>query len=469
MPVSTVQRHSHYPVGPVLHTKAREQAMMIMHDPSLSLLDKSQLLSQLQHQELSQPLAQPLAQQIQEFLDLHQTRIRAQSRWLELRLPERVLISAPDCVDILITSRMAHHIVMYARATKKGSTLHGVRLDADFHPMLLMQGRWKRWDEISKELVYDTFKECFVSRYKPTVCWNYICPEGIVPKDPFSATLYPVLRLSPDEHEELCRQAQTSGSPKTCILQVVTGETNRCSRNCLTENFLDCSATHVGLRLIDPDGNLYSFGLEMTPEGKAYINNNTRTHFATALAKVSIPDYAEHQYFDLRRITSIPITFESFKQIVQYVEGINRSQGTDFCILGSNCLSFAQKVLAFADVRVSCEESITRLFLRTCCCFRPVRALWSSLEPLFRPYALVYQCAGFVPSRLTRLVINLAIATFGGRKHMVGAGGGHFRFYIDLFSEPRVNHTAAFIAWQKKQNTQTLGSGLTFGHSPTFA
>lgn len=437
----------------------------------LTLLEKAEQLRGMLHKNISKAQLY----EIEEFLLRHDKEVKAEVRWLEFGLPRQVQLSAPDCIQALMQSRVAHHILMYATSTKCGALTHGVRLDTDQHPLLLMNAKWTRWEQISREIVYDDTKECFVSRDSSAVLWNYISPQGFIAKDPNAQKLYPIDLLDAKEYSALTEHAATFwnsypevdvGSKKPCVLQFFTSQTDQVTRNWLTEGILDCAAKHVGMRLVDSDGRLYSFGVEVTQEFREFLKASSCPDTATGYSKIVIPDYTEHQHFDRRFVTSIPLTTDRLEKIVSYIESINHGIGTPFCILRPNCMSFALKVLELGGVTMGGSMTVVEVVQIALPRFEKVTAsmsickkIWGAVSAIFTavcpPIIFVARSISFIASKTTNLVVNLALMYFSVTNRMGTGGPFPKRSFRDLFADVIIDHSVQLVRWQRALNHGT--------------
>ena len=334
----------------------------IKENSSLSLLDKVEALQALEYESLSQD--QRI--EMQRFITEQAHIIRCQTKWLDLGLSEAVLRTAPDCVDELISSHIAHFIVLFRAAG------HDVTLDHNDHPFIKMNGIMTPWDEIKACIEFNKEKECFVSKRDPNLSWTYICPDGFVQKEPYPTTLYPICTLKQDELAALQAHAAKfweshpevdPGLAKPCVLQIFSSRIDTFSRNWFTENYLDLAPRHVGIRLIDSTGKLYSFGLQINKQFREFISRSPSSILATGRAQVVVPDFYETHIFNRRMITSIPLTNERMQNILHEAGLVNMGPGEHFCQLRPNCLSFAIKMAKLAGVEIDCKMSVSEMIL----------------------------------------------------------------------------------------------------------
>ncbi|MBS0655751.1 MAG: hypothetical protein JSR46_08235, partial [Verrucomicrobia bacterium] len=153
-------------------------------------------------------------------------------KFVELGFPHAICSSHPECVHFLLSSGVAFAIAMFKNSTQSGMEQHGVRISADGHPLIKMEGEWQRWDHISSLVEFDRTTGRVISKGQPALGWNYISPDGLVQKDIYTyGELYPVEQLSPEEYQKLRSHAEKfwdtndevdPSEEKECIVQIVS-------------------------------------------------------------------------------------------------------------------------------------------------------------------------------------------------------------------------------------------------------
>jgi hypothetical protein len=294
-----------------------------------------------------------------------------EKKWVELGFSPKIISSHPDCVAFLFTSHLVYSIASFHNSFELGSA---IELDQDDHPLIKMDGKWCRWEQIKQLIDYDPTHASLIAKGNPAICYNYIHPDGIVQKD-YAAydKLYPVAQLSQTQHAELqahAKQFWNTNSEidpeenKDCVLQIVTTRRDICRRNWFTENLLDNIPEHVHMRVIDKQGRLYSFGMKVASSAAAEVYKSVPfTYLTTAPSTITTPDFEESRKFDERRVTSIPLTEERKTAILEYIEKTN-SKGVSFNYAKQNCSKLAEIVLAKAGVKISTRLTFNRLLMR---------------------------------------------------------------------------------------------------------
>lgn len=420
-------------------TSVLEKIRKIKNDRTLSLLDKAEALREIPVNHLSEYAKRELNQ----FFAEHQNAVRHQRNWCELGFPQEALLSAPDCVEQLLASHMAYSIALFNDS---------ITLDADKHPRILMNGSLTRWEEVQSLVTFDRVKECFVSKEDPALLWTYISPQGLVQKDPYPKKLYPVKQLLPQEQKELIQHANTfwKSHPevdpeklKPCVLQIFTTRIDCILRNWFTEHFLDLVPRHVGIRLIDSEGRLYSFGFQINEQFRKVASCSNM--LATGLAKVVTPDYAETAVFDRRFVTSIPLSTMRLERIIDFASRVNQGPGERFCQLQPNCLTFAKNVAALAGVEINCRMTVSEMILTA---IPGARKVYEAVLPVFNLFSLVRAAC-----------INLVMVCLLGAAKVVEpkAGSPLIATLADLFSDEKqqLDHVYKLIQWQKEHAQAT--------------
>ncbi len=370
---------------------------------------------------------------------------KIQKKWEEFGFNGQIAKEHPDFVSFLFTSGLVFSIVMFQNSFGE----KGIDVDSYGHPLLKIEGAWTRWDSFKDTIEYNPKTEAIVSTKDRSLMYNYIASQGLVQRDNARYDkIYPIAKLSHEQKEEVKKEAanfwQTNqeidpGIEKDSVLQVVTSRRDLWGRNWWTENLLDNTPEHVSLRLIDKEGNLYSFGLKMPPnEARRVFAYLPFTYLTTATANIATPDYDETRRFDERRITSIPLTTERKDAILNFINEINK-RDLSFNIAKQNCNKLAQIVLGIAGVEVNTRISFGALFVRLLPSpsrlpfiggfFSTVHKVASVVsnffaklvsyipKPIIRVFTVIHDGILFLPRLIQTISLNiLAIALGGIRK-----------------------------------------------------
>ncbi len=431
-------------------------------------------------------------------------------KWANLGLPASILERHADCARFMMESGLAFSIVGY-RETTHNPALHDIRLAPDGHPLIKVQGHWIRWERLKAQVVYDPLTYMIRSRDYPgqiAQAWTYLSEQGLVPIDRMNnERLVPIHRLNPIEYQSVLNQARRFyetndevdvGTPKDCVVQFMTSPSRRlCStldieEAPLLENFAENINAHIVMRLILPNGDVYSFGLEMPAESQEFLfNNGTLTRFmATVPAKVNkAGDYEEFRSFHERHVTGIPLTSHRANHILQM---LNQMEDVPFQFFRQNCSNLMRVVMRESgytpvDNRTTLAESLWSALPNgdQLPYIGPViGAIQSVTNPIFNFFnnwtpdciktGLFYLKAivMYIPGKIGNFGLNLLILYLGGREKLYplkeGVQEDEFydthrfvnfssliRSFWDMFSDETtvLYHSKHFIQWQKQQRS----------------
>ena len=161
-------------------------------------------------------------------------------KWKKFNLPPSILEHHADCARFLIESGLIFTLIGY-RETVLGAdrgeikldadghpmvqvqgryvrwetvgdrNIDYLKLDADGHPMIKMQGRFVRWQTIARELYYDPKSENIKSKAYPgslVQVWNYCYPQGLIPMDRFNyERAFPIYELTQSQYDKTKQHA----------------------------------------------------------------------------------------------------------------------------------------------------------------------------------------------------------------------------------------------------------------------
>jgi hypothetical protein len=466
----------------------------------------SQMVSQLVRPRLTQ-LQAGLASANQKLAG-HSEEIKGDARlakkWAKHGLPASVLENHADFARFLIESKLAFDIVGY-RETSQNPNEHDVKLDPrDNHPMIKMQGRWVRWETISRELHYDPKDRRIKSRDYPGTLvqvWNYFHPQGLVPVDRINwDQAFPVYELSQEEYQRTRQQAlkfyetnqeKDPGIPKDCIVQFSTIDHwnmptklfDKIPVGPLLDNAQRNYPVHISIRLITPDRKVYSFGIEMPPEEYDFIfSDYFSTFLATCNGKIGMRDYEEFRP-DNRYVTSVPLTAQRAQNILARLNEIKEKQYR-FQYMRQNCSPLMAEVLQMAgyevvDMRTSVKDMIIDMFpsLTQIPLIKTIsdcaNKIWKGLPGLItKPIEFTADMLLYFPRKVGTIFTNFLVLKMGGAKKSTPLQDGvedeefydkrkiqYFssliRSWTDIFSDEvnTVYHSKYFIDWQKDQRS----------------
>ncbi len=293
--------------------------------------------------------------------------LREQTKWVEAGFPEEIVVTDPDAVHFVVSTDLLYTVLMFKKAS---GVLDGEELTIRFaegKAFLKVEGRYLPYEAFKERIVYSEAEKKFPG-------WNYIHPDGFIPKDNTDFDeMYPIARLKPEAYEQIARTAAQfwgedqeevdPGHEKRCIFQVMTTGRSCIPRTWWGINFDDMTPEHTSSRLITPDGYVYSFGTKMRAADGEKVTKLTNL-LTTALSFTSALDYEEPKPSEEKRVTSIPITKERFDAIARYVNTHNK--GFAFNFASQNCARFVNVQMALAgvpvDIKMSIPEFISNFF-----------------------------------------------------------------------------------------------------------
>lgn len=401
----------------------------------------------------------------------------------------------PDCAKFLKESGLLFAIRGYQHSIeRRGEMLRGeenmktgIKLDRDGHPLLLKEGEWTRWELIKKELRFDKENKEIVSTGDASIEWNYFYPYGLVPGSRYNE-IKQIYRLSGKEMESLKQHAASyfeinpdtdPGVEKNCFIQVYT--TARKS------NLLDM---HAAVRLIDQEGRVYSMGYEMPMEHQnRIISGSARTFLATGVVTISTLDYDEFRPFDDRYVTTVPISAEKAKKVLEQMKEYTHLP-LRFNFIRQNCARFALEALRLAGVEnIDPKIDISGIFARLILPANLFNMLQKGIEKIsafafvafgimhtYAPnmadaVATAYTVIAFVPRKIGTVARNILICILGGRraatplppnveddrdnKQQLKAFSRVMVHWKDLWSEDlgTVYYPPKITEWQQKQHS----------------
>src|SRR6185295_3567995 len=201
--------------------------------------------------------------------------------------------------------------------------------------------------------------EKLVSVNDVTQSWAYLPTHGIVKHDRYHFSELPkVAKLTPQNLKKLQEHAALfwnnhaeidAGQEKKCVLQIMTTKYKN-DESWLSANYTSTVLPeHATFRIIDTDGNVSSFGLQLEKEEFEALKGFFST-YKTGKAFLSSPDFEEPIGFLTKRITSIPLTQVRLQRLIDYVRAKNQS-GINFSHLHTNCAFVVREILEIAGCR----------------------------------------------------------------------------------------------------------------------
>lgn len=399
--------------------------------------------------------------------DLHEKaeELQYQKKWIEFGNPLATLTSHPDCVYFMMQSGFGYNLEMYKNSALQTSERHKIVHLPNQEPQILFEGSYTSWSKIKAEIYYDVRLGKVVSKKSPTLFYNYISPEGIVAKDRNAKELYPIEKLSKDEFKRL--HAFASQFPVNeqgeVVMQLVTNAERSIERSWLSTNYLDANQQHSAMRLIDPDGSVYSFSVELDNGFMEFHNQNPRLRFSTGRGRLTQPDWEEGRKFEETQVTSWTISTAKFEEIKKQVSAMQSGEGMPFCFANKNCSSFASYVCALGGVVINTKTSLSRLLWSILPTFEKIRRFIRPIFSLLARAEAVNPLASalfYLPRKVATLATNSLFWLFGSSTVEPNAPKKReyaplFYSWWDLFDDEHasLHHSQPIVEWQRRQNT----------------
>lgn len=414
------------------------------------------------------------------FMNDREKELAFQNKWIDFGYPRECLSHHPECVLFLMQSGFGFNLEMFKNSPIAEPDKHAIRLSKQGEPELLLEGRFTPWSEIKQKLEYDVRSGKVVSKQDPTLSYNYIDPEGIVAKDREAAALYPVAKIDQEAFKRLHSHAAAAVQPKVeeCVMQIVTFAPKLGWKNWFTEKFRDYYPQHTAIRLIDREGNVYSFGLDLEARLVQFLDEHYCARAASGLANVVSPDWQEARRVEETQVTSWTISMDRLKKILDYVAASSPKSGKPFCFVNQNCNSFAVVIAALGGVVIDTKTSLSSL-------------LWSCLPSLERvpllggPLSWIHKKVSRVVSPILRVVFQSPLFFIPRKVLTVAANSLFWLFGSGMSVQPRasrqksrnvapllnswwdllddekctLHHSLPLVLWQRRQPTTVTYRG----------
>ena len=246
-----------------------------------------------------------------------------------------------DFFDFIRDSRILYNMRGYQKTAETSGYAHeGLKQPIRFkddQPCFLVKNAYRSWADFKDKVeVNPATKEIF-SKNNSEKYWNYF----LYPKQESSRIglnsdsrfrqVRPVYALSDLDKTALGLQE------RHCACQLFT-----------SNNSLLSKVSHVGLRLIDQNGLVYSCGLETLLTEPKFTD---QAFLGTYNATITSLDYDEFAPFTERRVTTFAISDEQFAQALVKVQ---EYAGKNICFnrARQNCLSYSKQIAKIAGLPV---------------------------------------------------------------------------------------------------------------------
>lgn len=434
-----------------------------------------------------------------------------EKKWNDLGMNPQWLIDYSDEVSFLVRTRLIYSILGFQHSTCNGLKLNEIKVlplpRTNKHGLWIKkEGKWVSVARLQKTMEWKGRTQSLLSKANKAEGWCYLSDTGLTPIHPLhdkrlmnfplysseNQRMHPVARLSEQEMESLLIHAARFENqsfsrreiPKGAI-QVVTYP-NCLFKGTLLQNFGSQLKLHYGLRLIMPDGSLYSFGFGRS-EHENVLNNQTRTPCATMNGQPKILDYMEFQKFENRLVTTVPLSENEAEKILQHLH-FYRKNGLRFNLLKQNCARFTTHLLHIAGVSINIRISLFSIGLQYLPKANYLQRMFQQRErkqekeswkwiaaviPSIVKEPFFYLASIFVDlsKQIYHLILNLGLIYFGGRladsidfPHFQGSDQSskaveNFDVLVpSIFDQNAayIHHPSLLLRWQLHQTTTEI-------------
>ena len=387
----------------------------LLQDRSTNLVRKEEALKAIQEEVLDAELERRLIPVIAELAG-KAVELKAQKGWLELGFSEEFLSTDAAAIQFLMRSGFAYHMYFFSHEP--------VIINSE--PHILMEGEYIPFSKLVGQFMLDWKTGSVVSRQNRDLFYNYISPDGIVQKSRTPTVFYPIAKVA---------------APETCLIQIITSTDKQFDSFWLTDNLNDLLPHHTSIRLIDKEGNLYSFGLEMTRELEQFVHNNEHSCFAQGHAKIVTPDFRDTRPYNERFITTLAIEDEALERALAFAGAINAQEAHEFSITGKNCNRFGTMLLEAAGISLDTRISVAAALIRS------VPVIGRIVEPIFSEL--------FLPNPVNTVATNSLLYLLGAHVEGQKLQKSPYTAVEDFFDDENaeIHHPYRLIDWQKQQET----------------
>ena len=303
----------------------------------------------------------------------------------------------------------------------------------------------------------------------------------------------PIHNISTDQYTELLAHAKEfydyHDPAKTAIIQLVSSRIEE--NDSLLQPWQDnsCHHMHCFVRIIMPDGNLYSIGAE--PDGRGFRSNFIQNATTTVDGSICQFDFDEFRSYKTdMMVTSIPITPDTANAVLSHISDIQRH--IRFCFMYQNCSTVAGGIMQMAGIEMPERKFVLSYFfsiiapdLTKIPFIGPVIGrvygvalsyfsfIWNYHPDVQRVLSFTATIILYIPKKICVVFFNTIIllggCTYGGDlpEHFEEQPlDDHtdlrpknfsrlFRSFTDLFNDEicYVSHIQFIVNWQKEQST----------------
>lgn len=274
-------------------------------------------------------------------------------KWTRANLPIEIYLANPEEAKLLMKRHLHHQISCYG---------HEIKIGPDNHLEILSANKYTPVKELLADLEQGTV--CLISK-KDGKEWVYL-PSGLTEWQTTGWTeLRPIARLSDEQLAVTSKRAKELPSPlmstserQGYVLQIVSSWGDPLLQNYFGLSGVDettIQPQHPWLRLITPEGDLYSIGFNWQKSiGLSNLAETTESRLRS-------PDLNETVPFNGRIVTNIAIDEKQFQLIKNDLE---KDQGTAFNFITQNCSAYVSHILKNVGFEAAFYVNLNELFWR---------------------------------------------------------------------------------------------------------
>jgi len=306
---------------------------------------------------------------VKKIKQIHE-RVNISKTWQSLKCDISLLSTDYESVRLLVKERLAYTIVGFQNSSSYGQRCKPMKnIEGKLH--ILVDGVDTPVSELKERgSYYDRKLWQWYFKDRPEEPWNFYLPKGLVQIDRYSGPIVPVTKLDPEEHrvllEHACKMCEpkqpqdpaskthlefSEENPPTCVMQLFINP-RRFGQFPYFPLFSGVHAMapmHVGFRLVDQSGNVYSTGIITAPEDE--FREGAQNTFITVTGSPGIVDWEEFRPHEGRVVTSIPMTEKTHENILKELN-LMREEKVRFNLLKQNCGRLATQIARIAGVRI---------------------------------------------------------------------------------------------------------------------
>lgn len=427
---------------------------------------------------LSGRLAHGLLESASQVLKQHEDEIPLHVKWDRLGFNTDFIATHPDFVNFLLDSGLAFQICGLRHSLTSNPEKHVIAKDVDGHPQILVEGKLVRWEVIKATFGY--LKQYHVQHKleNPDERWTYTSHVGLAPLDIYRFDKpFHVYELPHDVVSRLQNYA-AQGKPdpnKNYVLQVCTSKgvlfgTSGTFMGRVAEKL----ATHYGLRIITPTGEVYSFGYRRDIGEQQYVGASSL--LGQVKGRVAMHDFEELRAHSGRFVTTLPASKEAADQILAEIMAVNESNPS-FDYFHDNCVELTTRCMGFAGINVQTKETLegfmrgiaTTFFKKMPILGVGVRKVAQAVQAVYAKLPGIPVCVKSLTSRVVKVVTyipnkigavakNLLVWAIGWTKAsptLAALKPTRTLAWLDFFNHKisDINYSRNLLRWQKQQKT----------------